>query len=261
MPATPANDLGSRTVADGIHQLPVLNDNIIWIWVRDDQAVVVDPAVATPVITWLKEHGLQLNAVLQTHHHADHIGGTPKLLEHWPTAAVVAAAADRERIPFQTVSVQGGDRLPLLGQQLEVIDVRAHTNAHIAFVLPEGGRAGDPAALFCGDTLFGGGCGRLFEGTASEMHTALQRLGSLPADTSVHCAHDYTEANLRWAVERAPDHPHINARLEAVQALRRQGKSNLPSTVKLEQCTNLFLQASTPEELAALRANKDQWRG
>ena len=261
MPPTPANNPGSCPVEDGIHQLPVLNDNIIWIWVRGDQAVVVDPAVAGPVITWLKHRGLQLKAVLQTHHHADHIGGTPELLAHWPMAAVVAAAADRERIPFQTVSVQGGDRLPLLGQQLDVIDVPAHTRAHIAFVLPEGGRAGDPGALFCGDTLFSAGCGRLFEGTAADMHRALQRLGSLPDSTTVHCAHEYTEANLRWAAERAPHNREIKTRLEQVQTLRQQGASSLPSTMGIEQATNLFLQASGPDELATLRAEKDQWRG
>ena len=160
MPPTPANAPAPQTVADVIHQLPVLNDNIVWIWVRGNQAVVVDPAVAGPVISWLTDRDLQLKAVLQTHHHADHIGGTPELLAQWPAAAVVAAASDQERIPFQTVSVRGGDRFPLLGQELEVIDVPAHTRAHIAFLVPEGGRAGEPAALFCGDTLFSAGCGR-----------------------------------------------------------------------------------------------------
>ena len=261
MPPTPANAPATHTMGDGIHQLPVLNDNIIWIWVRGNQAVVVDPAVAEPVITWLRDRDLQLKAVLQTHHHADHIGGTLKLLAQWPAAAVVAAAADLERIPFQTVSVRGGDRLPLLGQQLDVIDVPAHTRAHIAFLLPEGGRAGEPAALFCGDTLFSAGCGRLFEGTAADMHRALQRLGSLPDSTTVHCAHEYTEANLRWAAQRAPLNQQIQARLEQVQSLRRQGASSLPSTMKIEQATNLFLQASTPDELATLRTDKDQWRG
>ena len=174
---------------------------------------------------------------------------------------MVAAAVHRERIPFQTLSVRGGDRLPLLGQQLDVIDVPAHTRAHIAFVLPEGGRAGEPAALFCGDTLFSAGCGRLFEGTAADMHTALQRLATLPDSTTVHCAHEYTEANLRWAAQHAPLNQQIQARLEQVQSLRRQGASSLPSTLKIEQATNLFLQASTPDELATLRTDKDQWRG
>ena len=254
----PANPI---PLNDGIHQLPVLNDNIIWIWVRGQCAVVVDPAVAEPVISWIEARGLQLAAVLQTHHHADHIGGTPQLLRHWPDAEVIASAADRERIPFQTISVQGGDRLSLLDQQIEVIDVPAHTCAHIAFLLPAGGKPGDDPALFCGDTLFSAGCGRLFEGSARDMHQALQRLGLLADTTSVHCAHEYTEANLRWAAQQRPQDLRIRSRLEQVQTLRRRGDSSLPSTLAIEWDTNLFLQASDPDELATLRSHKDHWRG
>ena len=151
--------------------------------------------------------------------------------------------------------------MPLLGQTLEVIDVPAHTSAHIAFVLIKGGQEGDPPALFCGDTLFSAGCGRLFEGTASDMHQALQRLAQLPEATSVHCAHEYTESNLRWAAALRPDDAGIRARLEAVAELRTQGASSLPSSLAIERATNLFLQASSAEELAKLRRHKDQWRG
>ena len=261
MPPTPAIAVDPIPVADGIHQLPVLTDNIVWFWVQNPRAVVVDPAVAEPVIQWLEKRNLQLEAVLQTHHHADHIGGTLQLLQRWPKAAVVAAASDRKRIPFQTISVQGGDTLPLLGQHLEVLDVAAHTRSHVAYVLPEGGRRGDPPALFCGDTLFSGGCGRLFEGTPADMHCALQRMGQLPQATSVHCAHEYTEANLRWAAAIRPNNPEIQARLQMVSQLRREGKSSLPSTMAIEKATNLFLQASTPEALGTLREHKDHWRG
>ena len=118
-----------------LHALPVLQDNVIWIWVRGRNAVVVDPAVAKPVSQWLNAHGMGLTAILQTHHHADHIGGTPDLLREWPQAEVVAATADRLRIPFQTKGVADGDVIKLLGRRLEAIDVAAHTSAHIACIL------------------------------------------------------------------------------------------------------------------------------
>ena len=261
MSPSPANSRDAFPATDGIHQLPVLSDNIIWIWVRGRQAVVVDPAVAEPVIAWLEARELELEAVLQTHHHADHIGGTPALLRHWPKATVVAAASDRERIPFQTLSVEGGDRVPLLGEQIQVIDVPAHTRAHIAFVLPGDEHQNRDPALFCGDTLFSGGCGRLLEGSAADMHLALQRLAALPEQTTVHCAHEYTESNLRWAASLKPEDEQIQARLASVTALRQRGASSLPSTVALEKATNLFVQASSAEEVSSLRLHKDHWRG
>ena len=261
MPPTPPIALRPVAVAEGIHQIPVLSDNIIWIWVRAGKAVVVDPAVGDPVIAWLEERDLDLDAVLQTHHHSDHIGGTPALINRWPDAEVIAAADDRDRIPLQTISVSGGDQVALLGQMVSVIDVPAHTRCHIAFVLPAGDESGGAAALFCGDTLFGGGCGRLFEGNADDMHRALRTLASLPEDTGVHCAHEYTEANLRWAAQLRPDDSAIKSRLEQVKALRSRGESSLPSSIALEKRTNLFLQAESAEELAELRRHKDQWRG
>ncbi|HJN35147.1 MAG TPA: hydroxyacylglutathione hydrolase [Prochlorococcaceae cyanobacterium Fu_MAG_50] len=242
-----------------IHGLPVLQDNIIWIWVQGDRAVVVDPSEAGPVEHWLKARGLQLEAVLQTHHHGDHTGGTLQLLETWPRAEVIAASADQERIPFQTISVKDADQINLLGHPVEVIDVAGHTRAHVAYYRPAGQFQADTAALFCGDTLFGAGCGRLFEGTAADMHQALQRLGALPPDTRVYCAHEYTEANLRWAHGIRPDDQAIKARLSAVIEARGRGDCSLPSSIAIEGQTNLFLRATTPEELAELRLHKDHW--
>ena len=246
-----------------LHALPVLHDNVIWIWARGRNAVVVDPAVANPVSQWLKNHRMCLTAILQTHHHADHIGGTPDLLLEWPQAEVIAAAADRLRIPFQTTGVADGDAIDLLGRRLEVMDVAAHTSAHIAFVLRDDDAGDDPEIgplVFCGDTLFAGGCGRLFEGTAQNMHRALQRLAALPDQTRVCCAHEYTEANLRWAVEQRPDDLQITARYQQVRELRSKGDLSLPSSIGAEKRTNLFMQAETAQQLAELRSHKDQWR-
>ena len=254
--------MGHPCQSDGIKPLPVLQDNVVWIWARGREAVVVDPAVAEPVRQWLVDRKLELAAVLQTHHHADHIGGTPDLLRQWPSAAVIAAAADQERIPFQTVSVEPGTQLELLGQPVSVIDVRAHTRAHLAYVLPEGCSPELPTpVLFCGDTLFGAGCGRLFEGSAEDMHLALKRLQDLPDDTIVHCAHEYTEGNLRWAHALRPDDQAIAARLSTVQDLRSRGSLSLPSTMGEERRTNLFLRACSVQELRELRLHKDSWSG
>ncbi len=235
--------------------LPVLHDNYVFVLVRGRQAAVVDPAVAEPVIAWLEPRGLELVAVLQTHHHSDHIGGTPALLRRWPGAAVIAAASDRARIPFQTRGVSDGENLTLLGTSVEVLAVPGHTHSHVAFHLPEAGH------LFCGDALFAGGCGRLFEGSPAQLHASLQRLAALPPETRVWCAHEYTEANLRWAAAQEPGDTAIAERLEAVRQQRRQGAPTIPSTIALERATNLMVRAGSVEELARRRSSKDHWRG
>ena len=243
--------------------VPALSDNVVPVLQRGCRAAVVDPAEAAPVARALKERRLELVAILHTHHHHDHIGGTPGLLEQWPDAAVIAAAADRARIPLQTRGVVDGDRFELLGRVVEVLAVPGHTSHHIAFHLPA--TATEPGELFCGDTLFAGGCGRLFEGTPAQMHTSLARFVALPEDTRVWCAHEYTEANLRWAqallAAEHPAAPAVRQRLAAVRQLRRGGGFTIPSTIGLELATNLFLRAATPQELGALRRHKDSWRG
>jgi len=239
--------------------IPVLSDNYVFVLHRGAQAVLVDPAVAEPLIDWLGFRGLELVAVLQTHHHHDHIGGTPALLRRWPGCQVYAAAADRARIPFQTKGLCDGDRFTLLDQPVEVLAVPGHTSAHLAFHLP---RSGD---LFCGDTLFAGGCGRLFEGTAQQMWQALQRLAALPPQTRIWCAHEYTAANLRWACAQVdPGNPlakDLQQRLLQVEQLRAHQQPTIPTTVALECATNLFVRAGSAQELAALRQSKDHWRG
>ena len=221
---------------------------------------MIDPAVAPPVRAWLDERQLSLAAVLQTHHHADHIGGTQELLKRWPEAAVIASAEDRERIPFQTLPVRDGDQITVLGEDVEVLDVAAHTRAHIAFFIPNPHNNGIGPLLFCGDTLFSGGCGRLFEGSAEQMHQALQKLAELPEATKVCCAHEYTETNLQWAVQQRPNDTVLAERYREVQTLRAKGALSLPSSIGVERRTNLFMQASSAEALAVLRQDKDQWR-
>jgi hydroxyacylglutathione hydrolase len=245
-PAEPAPPLA-------VWLIPVLRDNYVMVLQRGRRAAVVDPAVAEPVAAALQERGLELQAILHTHHHSDHIGGTPGLLRRWPAAAVVAAANDRARIPFQTVGVGDGDRFTLLEEPVEVLAVPGHTSTHLAYWLPASGH------LFCGDTLFVGGCGRLFEGTPAQMHASLQRLAVLPEATRVWCAHEYTEGNLRWAAAEAPDDAAIAARLQEVRELRAAGEVTVPSSIGLERRTNLFLRAGSAVELGRLRCSKDQW--
>lgn len=256
----PAPD-GATRLPLQVSLIPVLNDNYVFVLHRQGPgpAAVVDPAVAEPVIAWLEERQLELQAVLHTHHHHDHIGGTPGLLQRWPGARVIASAADRARIPLQSEGVGDGDVVELLGQRLEVLAVPGHTAHHIAFHLPASGDL--CGELFCGDTLFAGGCGRLFEGTPEQMQHSLQRLAALPADTRVWCAHEYTEGNLRWAAAQEPQDGAIAARLAAVRAARAAGRPTIPSSIGLERATNLFVRAVDATELRQRRGSKDLWRG
>jgi hydroxyacylglutathione hydrolase len=291
--AGPLGDLGRcppGAEARQVSLIPVLRDNYVFVLhgPSPGPAVLVDPAVAEPVIAWLQERDLEPVAILHTHHHSDHIGGTPELLRRWPQAAVIASAADRERIPLQTCGVAGGDRFTLLGRPVEVLSVPGHTRHHIAYYLPPAGQArvagaeapsGDPLAsppptihpvpatsaeagdLFCGDTLFAAGCGRLFEGTPEQMHASLQCFAALPDATRVWCAHEYTATNLEWARTLEPQDPAIGARLAAVRAARAAGQPTIPSRIALERATNLFLRAPDPAALAALRSNRNDWTG
>ena len=244
-----------------IHPLPVLNDNIIWIWVSDGQAVVIDPSISEPVITWLQEQNLDLKAILQTHHHQDHIGGTIALLKQWPKSEVIASKKDLSRIPFQTISVIDETQLFLFDYSIKVMEMPGHTNAHISFYLSEEGVSTKKPALFCGDTLFGGGCGRLFEGSPEEMYLSLNRIKSLPLETQIFCAHEYTEANLVWASHLFPNDLGIKQRLQETIQKRNKGIPSLPSSLSDEINTNLFLRAKNIEEFSFLRNHKDNWIG
>lgn len=213
------------------------------------EALVVDPGEAAPVRAALQSRGLALTGILVTHHHADHVGGLAALQPDLD-GPIWAPAREQAAMPVPTTPVGEGDAPVWRGQHLTVLDVPGHTAGHIAFV------AGD--ILFCGDTLFSAGCGRLFEGTPEQMHASLHKLGALPAGTRVCCAHEYTVANLRFARLAEPDNRDIQNHLTHCETLRAAGSSTLPSTLAREWQVNPFLRARDARHFAELRAWKDR---
>jgi hydroxyacylglutathione hydrolase len=224
--------------------LPAFEDNIVWCLVDDaGRAIIVDPGDAAPVLEAARD-GLQPDAVLLTHHHHDHIGGVAELVERWPGTPVFAP--DDARIDHAMHRVHDGERIDACGMRFEVMAVPGHTRSHIAFV--------GAGALFCGDTLFSLGCGRLFEGTPAQMHTSLQRLASLDVDTRVCCGHEYTRSNAAFALAVEPGNPALQARAADVDALRARGEWTLPSTISSERACNPFLRCDVPEVRDAVAA-------
>jgi len=252
-----------------ISALPAFTDNYIWLLQDPDtrRCAVVDPGDAAPVQAWLAANpDWALSDILITHHHHDHVGGVEQLKK--ATDAKVYGPAS-ETIPARDVALKDNDRISVLGWDFEVIEVPGHTLGHIAFY--------HQGLLFCGDTLFAAGCGRLFEGTPEQMHTSLTRLASLPEDTQVYCTHEYTLSNLRFAAAVEPGNSHTAARLAKVTEQRAAGIITLPSSIALEKLTNPFLrtgETSVKEKVderngtynrapsavfAALRAWKDKF--
>jgi hydroxyacylglutathione hydrolase len=262
-----------------IHTPPLLvrpvrafSDNYIWL-IESPRAqgrvIAVDPGDATPVLAELQGSGQSLAAILLTHHHPDHIGGVPELLRH---GAVPVIGPDDVRIAHRTLTVHDGEScdLPDLGLSFEILQVPGHTLSHIAFW--------GHGALFCGDTLFSAGCGRMFEGTPTQMNASLNRLSRLPPETRMFCGHEYTAANLRFALAVDPNNPAALDYQDSVARLRAQGNPSLPSTMALEIKVNPFLRCEDPTVVraaenhagkslndparvfGALRAWKDQFR-
>lgn len=220
--------------------IPAFTDNYIWLLTCGQRAVVVDPGDAAPVQARLEADGLSLEAILITHHHADHQGGVAALVERWQPKVFAPAS---ESITGCNHPLSGGERIDILGATLNVLAVPGHTLGHLAYSAK--------GALFCGDTLFGAGCGRLFEGTPAQMAASLASIAALPDETLIYCAHEYTAANLRFALAVEPDNPAIQARVAKVAALRATGQASVPSTLAEEKASNPFLRSSEPAVIAA----------
>jgi hydroxyacylglutathione hydrolase len=233
-------------VTPDVTPIPALKDNYVWLLRKGASAVVVDPGDAAPVLDALQREALALSSILITHHHQDHQGGVDGLLRHWPSAKVYGPA--QESITGRTHPLRGGERVRLaeLGQDLEVLAVPGHTLGHLAYY--------GEGCLFCGDTLFGGGCGRVFEGAPRMMHESLARLAALPDDTRIYCAHEYTEANLRFALAVEPGNRALRRRADEAAARRAKGLPTVPSTLAVEKATNPFLRCKEPEIVDAARA-------
>jgi len=228
--------------------VPCLSDNYAYLVICEATATaaVVDPSDAEPVLAAARREQVTLRAIWNTHHHFDHTGGNKDLLDDQPELEVVAHTSDRGRVPGQTTFADDGDVVSL-GEEVraEIIHNPGHTSGAVSYYLAS------QDAIFTGDTLFAGGCGRLFEGTAEEMHASLTRLASLPGKTRVYCGHEYTAANLRFASEVEPDNPALIERRKMVEIQRAKGAPTVPSTIAGERTTNPFLRSRVPEVIAA----------
>lgn len=236
-----------RVTTVQIEQIPVLNDNYVYL-IHDEatgMTAAVDPAVAQPVLDRLRDKGWNLTHILNTHHHYDHVGGNEDLIRA-TGCKVVGSANDAARIPGIGEKVADGDTISVGSLTAKVFDVPGHTSGHIAYWFEEG------AALFCGDTLFALGCGRLFEGTPKQMWASLLKLRALPDDTKVYCAHEYTQSNAAFALSVEPDCSALVARSAEINALRSQGQPTVPSTIGDEKATNPFFKADDDDLQQAL---------
>ncbi len=227
-----------------VYPIPALTDNYIWAMVDRSKthALIVDPGEAQPVNDFLTEYQLSLVGILLTHHHFDHTNGVEELkLQH----EAIVIGPNKDGIESLTKAVTGGSKFTItsLGLKFIVLDIGAHTKGHIGFYTP--------GKLFCGDTLFSAGCGRIFEGTASQMYNSLCKITSLPDDTLIYCAHEYTLANLRFAHVVEPSNEKIESYIERVTTLRKQGLPTLPSSLQLEKEINPFLRCDKPEVIAS----------
>ncbi len=247
-------------------RIPVLKDNYVWLLRSGDAVAAVDPAVDGPVEDELAARGWRLTHILNTHHHNDHVGAN-LVLKARHGLTIVGPRADRDRIPGIDIEVGDGETYVLGGAAARVFDVPGHTRGHIAYWFEAAG------ALFCGDTLFALGCGRLFEGTPAQMWASLLKLRALPDGTKVHCAHEYTQSNARFALSVDPGNAALRARARSVDEARAAGRATVPSALGEEKATNPFLRADDPafaramglagrppaEVFAAIRAAKDRF--
>jgi hydroxyacylglutathione hydrolase len=230
-----------------VFRISALSDNYIFLLYdrKQNVAAVVDPAQAEPVLTKLQELKAELIAIFNTHHHYDHVGGNQKLIEKFPQLTVYGGTSDKGRIPGQKVFLEDGSRVNFGDRTAEVLFVPGHTRAHIAYYFPPVNSA-ETGELFCGDTLFAGGCGRLFEGTPAQMVNSLSKIRDLPDNTRVWCAHEYTLKNLQFAMKVDGKNPELQQRFEQVKAHRSRNQATVPSLLGVEKHTNPFLRWEEP---------------
>ncbi len=234
-------------------RIPVLTDNYVWL-VRENtsgEVMVIDPAVAEPVLAKAQELGWTITHIWNTHWHPDHTGGNADI-KAATGCTIIGPEAEAARIPTLDMLVKGGDTVRLGHIEAYVIDVPAHTAGHIAY------HFANEKAAFVGDTLFAMGCGRLFEGTAAQMYANMRKLEALGDQTVIYCAHEYTQSNGRFALTVEPENSALIARMTKVDAMRELGEPTVPTTIALERATNPFMRAGSVEELAERRAAKDQ---
>ncbi len=235
--------------------IPILSDNYAWLF-RDSATgftAVVDPAELAPIQHAITEAGGRLDMILLTHHHDDHIAAVEPLRQHF-SAAVVGAQSDAHRLPKLDVAVQEGQHIELGEAQARIIDTPGHTIGHIAFFIASGN------ILFCGDTLFSLGCGRLLEGTAADMFASLRKLAVLPGQTLICCGHEYTQSNARFALTEDPGNIALRDRAAEVDRQRAAGSATVPTRLSQELGINPFLRASSAEQLGQIRTRKDNFR-
>jgi hydroxyacylglutathione hydrolase len=232
-----------------ITPVKAFNDNYLWLFRQpgSKECGIVDPGDASPVLAALSAEGLTLRAILITHHHGDHTGGIAALKGAFD---VPVYGPDSLNIPAVTNPLREGDEIDLMGEHFSILEIPGHTMDHIAYV-----SRGQAPVLFCGDTLFAGGCGRVFEGTHGMMHQSLQKLAGLEAGTRVFCAHEYTMSNLAFAHAVTPDNEGLNARIAREQGKRDKDLPTVPTTIGEELATNPFLRCSAPEVIVAACAH------
>ena len=241
--------VGKMSSTFEVYPIPAFRDNYIWLIRLGNRAAVVDPGDASPVLSYLESEKLMLDAILVTHHHDDHIDGIPDLLGAFPSLPVYAPR--KETYAFKHTPVGEGDHVDLesLGLRLTVMETPGHTLGHVVYY--------GANSLFCGDTLFSAGCGRLFEGTAEQMLQSLQRLSALPDSTAVYCTHEYTQGNCAFALHVEPGNAALAAHADWVSERRASGLPTLPSRIELERAINPFLRSDQPAVREALHCHRD----